>query len=186
MSAGVAGQAVNRDIHPVAASSAERQPIRGAAVPVEHQGGLPQHRQVDVAGAVQSRLLLHRPEKSERRVRQLVLENVEGRGQQHGAAGAIVAAEGRRAVGGRDAACLPHRASAGAQGHRVHVCDQHSPRRSNRARKAQGEVADLATWQAVLKGTVRVQDVAAGAGLGEAGGNELSDGAFAAAGAGQR
>ena len=71
----MAGQALHFDFHPIAAGRADRDSFRRAAVPVERQLRIAQQFQIGVSRAVQADLFLNRPEKRQRRMRQLVSQD---------------------------------------------------------------------------------------------------------------
>ena len=69
--AGVAGEALDFDRHPIAAGRADLRALRRAAIEIERQRGLPSLASLHEAGAKQADFLLDGPQKRERRVRQL-------------------------------------------------------------------------------------------------------------------
>ena len=145
--AGVAGQALHFDLHAVGAGGAHHQVGRAAAVPVEGQPRIAQERLGHALRTLQADFLLHEPAEGDRRVRQAALGDLQRRGQQRGAGGAVVGAETGSAAGrapqGAHRAAAQHRLAADADRYRVHVARQQPPRRAAAARQLEHQVAGI-------------------------------------------
>ena len=106
-----------------------------------------------LASAMQAAFLAHREQQRDRRVRQLMFQQRFGERHQHGAAGTVVAAEGRRPIGD-DAVALAPRLGAGTERHRIEMgCEEQSRPRA-RARQLDNEVARLGRHRNALVSVV--------------------------------
>jgi len=141
---GVAGHPLQLDPQVVSAGGPQAGHVGGPAIPVEAQFGVTQLRHSNVPRAVEADLLLNGPEEGQRRVRQILLENLEqGRQQDRGAA-AIIAPQRRAGIRRPHHARGQLRTRTDAQRNRVEVRHQQAPRPFARSRQADDQVAHVA------------------------------------------
>ncbi len=137
---GMAGDAGHVDGHPVTAGRADDHLLDRPAVPIERQLRTAEHFEIGASCAVQTDLLLHRPKERQRRMRQLAAKNLDGRGEHHRHAGAIVGAQSGLWIARSNEFAMAYRLAADANWHGVHVRHQQPSRCFDRARQSEDQV----------------------------------------------
>jgi hypothetical protein len=149
-----------------------------ASVPVEAQGRAAELVDARVTSTDETDFFLHRKEKRQRRMRQLLLENHQCRAQHDGDSRAIVSAESCRAALRHDAVPVADRLAADTQRDRVHVGHEQASWPSDRPRQLHDQVAALAADRALAVRHVVADRGRRHACLSQRTCDELRDGAF--------
>ena len=175
------GDALNVDLDGHVAGGSDDQQVCGPAVPVERELWLAQPADRNVPRPDKADFLLHGPEQGQGRMRQIVFENLQSRGEHDTRPCAIVSAESCRRFLRPNDRTVANGLAAHAERHSINVRHHQPPGASHCARQFADQIANLPADPTFLMGRVCRDRRGQDAGVSQFFCNERGNGFFFAA-----